>query len=152
MAQIETVCNEIIKKSIIENVTLTPLKLQKIIYFIYAYGLANKKKKLFNACFYAWRYGPVSEVVYQEFKNFGDNQITRYSQDAKGISYFLNKNNSENNDLIECIEIVWNKYKNFSGSQLFRLTHKEGSAWNRTRTNQHIQEQYMIEDIQKGLY
>lgn len=152
MAQIETVCNEIIKKSIIENVTLTPLKLQKIIYFIYAYGLAKKNKKLFNACFYAWRYGPVSEVVYQEFKNFGDKQITSYSQDARGISYFLNKNNPENNDLIECIEMVWNKYKNNSGSQLFRLTHKDGSAWNKTYTNEQIQDNFIKEDVIRGLY
>lgn len=152
MVQALTVCNNIIKKSIQENIELTPLKLQKIIYFIYGYGMYKKNKKLFKAEFYAWRYGPVCESVYDEFKSFGNQRITRYSQDAKGISYFVNENNVDNIDLLNCIDFIWNKYKRFSGMSLVKLTHERESAWNRTVTNGRIDDKTIVDDFEKGLY
>ena len=152
MIPVETVCNEIINRSIQENIDLTPLKLQKIIYFIYGYGLQRTNELLFSADFYAWKYGPVCEPIYQEFKSFGEERITRYSQDAKGLSYFPNWEAPSNNNLLLCLNEVWNKYKNYSGFSLVKLTHQETSAWCKANTNDKIADENIKIDIARGLY
>ena len=152
MVTIQAVCNEIINRSIKENTDLTPLKLQKLTYFIYAYGLAKYNQKFFNADFYAWRYGPVCESIYHEFKGFGCLTITKFAQDANGVSYVPDWDSLENNDLLECLNTIWEKYGKTDGSDLVSYTHKPHSAWSKTMSNQRIQDEDMIKDVLEGLY
>ncbi len=152
MLAIQSVCNDLIFKSMQENISLSPLKLQKITYFIYGYGLAKYKKKLFNADFYAWRLGPVCEPIYQEFKCYGSNKITSYAQDACDKAYFPNWANPSNKELYDCLYEVWNKYKHYDGASLVSLTHKKGSAWEKTNSNQRINEEDIVKDVEGGLY
>ena len=150
--RIFAICNEIINRSIKASKPITALKLQKIIYFIYGYGLAKYNKVLFNANFKAWRYGPVDETIYQEFKSYGGEDITSFAKDAKGYSYFPNWILSENVELYEVVNIVWDKYKNYAGDKLVDLTHQEGSAWKKTKSNEIIEISNIKEDVLKGLY
>jgi uncharacterized phage-associated protein len=59
------------KKVIDEGVSegVTPLKLQKLLYFAQAASLALYDKKLFNENIEAWKYGPVVSVIYGAYKN-----------------------------------------------------------------------------------
>ena len=82
------VCNELIDKSIEENCPLTPLKLQKLLFLIYAYGYKYSKEPVFKAEFSAWQYGPVCEPIYYMFSEFGANTITEFAADAKGNRFF----------------------------------------------------------------
>ncbi|MDC4901720.1 DUF4065 domain-containing protein, partial [Acinetobacter baumannii] len=44
----------------VDNLTLTPLKLQKVLYYVHAEYLARKNcKPLFNENVEKWQYGPV---------------------------------------------------------------------------------------------
>lgn len=64
------------------NKTISPIKLQKSLYFLYAYwaGFANKKGgevefnlediHLFEADFEAWAFGPVDKEVHEHFKKY----------------------------------------------------------------------------------
>lgn len=68
-----------------KNQIITPIKLQKTLYFLYAFwakyvniaindnnnetDFQNKSDDLFNSNFKAWAYGPVDEAVYRDFKN-----------------------------------------------------------------------------------
>ena len=47
---------------------LTPMKLQKLMYFTYGRYAAQTGRQLFSENFQAWQYGPVLSSVYQEFK------------------------------------------------------------------------------------
>lgn len=59
------------------NRSLTPLKLQKILYYVQANHLAQSNGiPLFTDPIEMWQYGPVVPSVYHEFKDFGINHIS----------------------------------------------------------------------------
>lgn len=54
---------------------LTPLKLQKILYYVQATFLAAHGRPLFAEAIQKWQYGPVVPSVYFEFKDYGISHI-----------------------------------------------------------------------------
>ena len=48
---------------------ITPMKLQKPLYYSYAWQLVIGKK-FFSASFEAWPYGPVDKEIYHTYKHF----------------------------------------------------------------------------------
>jgi uncharacterized phage-associated protein len=54
---------------------ITHLKLQKVLYFLQAYNLYEKKNALFSEGIEKWKFGPVVPEVYQEYKIFGAKEI-----------------------------------------------------------------------------
>ncbi|MCK4089659.1 DUF4065 domain-containing protein [Acinetobacter radioresistens] len=57
------------------NEGVTNLKLQKLLYFVYGYHLAERDQKLFNDSIEKWQYGPVVPSVYHAFKDYGVYEI-----------------------------------------------------------------------------
>lgn len=56
--------------------SVTNLKLQKLLYFLEAlYMVETNEDYLYNEDFYAWNFGPVSNIVYNEYKFFGKMRI-----------------------------------------------------------------------------
>jgi uncharacterized phage-associated protein len=51
--------------------SITPLKLQKLLYYSQAWSLVLRKKRLFREDLEAWIHGPVVPHVYQIFKRYG---------------------------------------------------------------------------------
>lgn len=51
--------------------SLTPLKLQKILYYVATAYLKKHGELLFSESFRKWQYGPVVKEVYFEFKSIG---------------------------------------------------------------------------------
>ena len=51
--------------------TITPLKLQKILYYAQGYYLAINDVELFPEEFQAWTHGPVNEEIYIKYKDYG---------------------------------------------------------------------------------
>lgn len=108
--------NELIAYLYTKEISISPLKLQKGLYFLYAYYSAmygsvfnneevevtyNLPTELFPAEFEAWNYGPVIRSVYNErkageekyqelAKNFDSNQFF-YSDDKKEVQYFIDE-------------------------------------------------------------
>ncbi|OTG65846.1 Panacea domain-containing protein [Acinetobacter silvestris] len=54
---------------------LTPIKLQKILYYVYVNCLVNRNEKLFEQPIEKWKFGPVVSCVYHNFKMFGTGHI-----------------------------------------------------------------------------
>lgn len=61
--------------NILSRRNLTPLKLQKILYYTQATFLANHGRPLFDEVIQKWQYGPVVPSVYFEFKDYGISHI-----------------------------------------------------------------------------
>ncbi|WP_375509895.1 type II toxin-antitoxin system antitoxin SocA domain-containing protein [uncultured Nostoc sp.] len=61
----------------IQDVDLTPMKLQKILFHAQALYLALYGSSLFEEDFEAWQRGPVARNVYFEYKEFGSKKIDR---------------------------------------------------------------------------
>lgn len=95
---------------------LTPLKLQKILYYCQAWNLAFKGKPLFSENFEAWVHGPAIPEVYKLYKAFGFEVISNEDDD-----YHLKPEKDER----EIIDLVLSFYGNKNGKYLELLTHSE---------------------------
>lgn len=70
--------------------SLTPLKLQKILYYVQVFHLINNQSRpLFGESIQKWQYGPVVPSVYFEFK---DNGISHISEPKTTFSFQMNPN------------------------------------------------------------
>ena len=68
--------NFFIEKSKKENIEISNLKLQKLMFIGYGWVLALIDKDLTDGeGFQAWQHGPVLPSVYHEMKRFGNNNI-----------------------------------------------------------------------------
>lgn len=122
--------NSILIRSFTENIDVTPMKLQKLIYFIYRDYIQQTGIPLFEERFETWRYGPVVPSVYAEFKKDGANAIRQYYIENDGKTVFTV--NEEGSPIFKrVIDNIWNNCKNFDGIYLSSLTHREGSAWSK---------------------
>lgn len=116
---------------------LTPLKLQKILYYVSTTYLKKYNRLLFSDSFQKWQYGPVVKDVYHEFKTVGVNHITspKLSLHEKALAVFGGmkqeydpcKINSDK-EAVEIITQVVNKLISRKAFDLVELTHKE-VAW-----------------------
>lgn len=122
------IANWIIKKSLDDGNPVTPKKLQKMLYYSYAWGLvflnessADLQNKLFDAEFEAWVHGPVDPSIYHQYKHYGfgaiDEEVEYPNLDEK-VSKILND--------------VWEAYGHLDGDQLEYVTHQE-LPWQKKR-------------------
>lgn len=118
---------------------LTPLKLQKILYYVSATYLKRTSDLLFSESFEKWQYGPVATSVYHNFKSFGINHIesTVPIIEIDSASSFgfkkvdFNKDNFQDNEKFQNIaDEVINKLIGISAFDLVELTHQE-EAWSK---------------------
>lgn len=128
------VSNNILDLAFKEKVSVTPMKLQKLLYFIYRDFLKETGESLFADRFETWKYGPVLAEVYHEFSHYRDRQITEFYKNSEGKSYKLNEDN--NPEFAKVLHEVWDKYKGYSGIVLSNITHQPGTAW-RKAWNEH---------------
>lgn len=55
--------------------SLTPIKLHKILYYVYVECLVKHEVKLFDTPIEKWKFGPVVSSVYHNFKSYGVSHI-----------------------------------------------------------------------------
>ena len=135
------VANNFLKRGQIEKVDITPLKLQKLVYFLYKDYLKKTGELLFTERFETWEKGPVVPSIYAEFSSYGKLPIKTLATDSKGICFIV----VEDGTFKECIDRTWRVYSNYSDILLSELTHTEGSAWDNAKNRK---EMYLeIEDI-----
>lgn len=106
------------------NLSITQLKLQKLLYFIEAYYMAKyDKDKLYEENFLAWTYGPVCKKVYDRYKIFMDSQIV---EDCNISSVDFG------DEINKSIEYVFEHFGRLSATNLIMLTHLKSSPWDET--------------------
>ena len=89
----------------------------------------------------AWPFGPVFPSLYHEFKLYGNASITEPATalvhlpvPGKQGRIVIEKPEviSDDNDALDCLRNVWEKYGPLTGGQLSSITHEKGSPWDRT--------------------
>ena len=108
---------------------ITNLKMQKLLYFVYVWGLVKKGEPIFEEKFQAWPNGPVLKSVYNELKQYGAMPI---DLDFSNIEKKEDLKNLEKS-LGECKKIVdevFEKYGSLQAFQLVNITHQEKSWLN----------------------
>ena len=106
---------------------ITPLMLQKLLYFIQGIHLALYKAPVFAEDCRAWIHGPVYPEVYNLFRDFKYNPI----DDAR-FAMLENAEDSLNADEKEVIDLVVNTFGRYSGKILEKITHSE-LPWQKAR-------------------
>lgn len=131
MAYVPTlIANNILNRAFAEERKISPMKLQKILYFAAAEYQKNTGKSLFSERFETWQYGPVLRSVYSEFRPFSRDYITRFAKDAENKSRMINENTDS--ELKRALDSVWAVAKERSAVDLSRITHMQNSAWDRS--------------------
>jgi uncharacterized phage-associated protein len=102
---------------------LTPLKLQKLVYYCQAWSLVWEEKPMFPEDFQAWANGPVNPELYQKHKG-------TYVINNKFLSDFSDF--SFDNADTHTIQSVLNYYGDKEPFYLSELTHKE-LPWKQAR-------------------
>ena len=121
------VANNVLRLSFSDGFDVSPMKLQKLLYFVYKRHIKETGRPLFSERFEPWRYGPVLSSVYGAFKRFGTNHINAYYKDCNGDVWLVDEDGDT--AFRNSLHAIWNKYKSHGGIHLSSLTHKKGSAW-----------------------
>lgn len=122
------ISNNILERAFRDKISVSPMKLQKIMYFVASEYAKNTGEPLFQEPFEAWKYGPVLRSIYREFKPFGGYSITKFAtQDALGNTYRANE--ALDPQLRVAIDTVWTTARDRTAVELYQLTHVPGSAW-----------------------
>jgi len=119
---------------------ITPMKMQKLVYFAHGWCLAIYHKPLIEEDIMAWQFGPVIKPLYSAFREYGKSAITdfatdidiRYDEDGNidlSTSRGITPNIPRNSDIKKLLDAVWEAYGNLTAIQLSRLTHAENSPW-----------------------
>ncbi len=108
---------------------LSPMKLQKLLYYAYGWWMGYKNERLFNEAIEAWNYGPVVRSVYHEFKRFGNDSIK--ARAAFWITEDELPEEDKNGEVGEFLRQIWDTYKEYSPTKLSNMTHLPGTPWSR---------------------
>lgn len=96
--------------------SITPLKLQKILYYAQGYYLALNNKELFKEDFQAWAHGPANPDIYNKYRDYKFGIIT-----APSIEEIPNFND----EIVNFLYSIWESFGIYDGKYLEELTHKE---------------------------
>lgn len=109
--------------------SLSPKKLQKILYYAYSWVLTltnddvdHLDNKLFDDTFEAWAHGPVLNDIYSKYKSYGYNDIPEYNGEVVELP----------DDVEDILNQVWDEYGAFTADQLENLSHRE-APWIKAR-------------------
>lgn len=106
----------------LSKASMTPKKLQKIVYYAYAWFLTlmnedeeNLDNKLFDNHFEAWVHGPVCPDLYNEYKKYGYEEIPQFTDAVIQLD----------EDTEDILTQVWDVYGRYTAGQLESISHQE---------------------------
>lgn len=104
---------------------VSPLKMQKLVYYAYVWTLVKNKKKLFSESIEAWPNGPVSPSLYRDLKQFGSMPISNSFIGASSQSDIDRLMSKFPVDVMHTLENVYDEYMTKTAFELVVLTHSE---------------------------
>jgi len=121
----------------VQGFAITPLKLQKILYYTQAWHIAKfNKHTLFDELPEAWVNGPVYKTIYHEFNNnfYRDTPLRLKDIDSRGDDILKERQEKLriNPEQLELVYTVVKHYSRMDGGKLVLLTHTD-SPWNDAR-------------------
>lgn len=127
----KAIANEFLDIAQRHGESLTPMKLQKLVYFAHGWNLGINDSPLINEEVEAWRYGPVIPSLYQEFKAFGGSPIEGRATSGYPLKVARLENTTGNDHAYtrRLLDWVWRKYGAFTPAQLSSMTHAPETPW-----------------------
>lgn len=120
------IANYFIKSAQDTGEEVTPMKLIKLTYIAHGWYLGFNDKPLLTETVYAWKYGPVIDTLYNEFKAYGNCPINQLYYDHCNQLYPL-----PDASINSFLDAIWKGYGSFDGIKLSAMTHQKGTPWDR---------------------
>lgn len=119
----------IIAKSNLAGDGITNKKLQKLLYYVKAWGLVYFEDGVLNDEFEAWAHGPVCPIVYHAYKQYGFGLIETDMAEKTAMTFVTNFRKrqiaSGLSEKMDLVDAVFDKYGQITSLQLELLTHQE---------------------------
>jgi uncharacterized phage-associated protein len=124
-----------------DGVPVSPMKLQKLLYYSHGWYLAIANEALLDEHVEAWKWGPVIPSVYHEFKECGNDPIgpKRFTKVALGSYLGRSRIHFNTPKIDDCpgdterakavTGRVWHAHKDITAIRLSMMTHQPGSPW-----------------------
>lgn len=127
------VANELLLLGREDGISITPMKLQKLVFYANGWYLAVAKEPLIHEQVECWKYGPVVSSLFHHFKEYGSEEIRRPAvrfkkKDGRWVKV-VPKLPQDAVTEREIIKEVWDAYKSYSGVKLSNMTHAKGTPW-----------------------
>lgn len=127
------IANEILVRAWEEDLQVTQIDVQKILYFLHGHHLIEHGSPLIKSEFEAWEYGPVQRIIYDEFKRYGDQPINAFAQKFDPIKRIKTDfPRLTDNAAVSTIERHLYKYLEIPSFTLVEITHRSGTPWSKT--------------------
>lgn len=127
-----------VAKYLLASMPMTNLKLQKMIYFVYADYLLKTGKRLFEDDIKALQYGPVVPAVYEHYKENGRSEIQldeieiTSTKISKPMVTAKMLQSDDGVRILDSIESTLKKLGHKTAGQLVNITHAKGTPWDNT--------------------
>jgi len=125
-----------------DQMSITPLKLQKLLYYAQGYSYNWDRDKLFTDEIEAYNSGPVVREVYIILNKYGQSEIPK----SEGKDIVTTKERKET------IQGVWMGYKRMSGIELAARSKTEEPCMNCLTNNERIIKKEVIQEYFKKAY
>jgi len=127
-----SIANYFIDRAKVTGETLTPMKLQKLVYYAMGWYAGYTGKPLVDEAVEAWQYGPVFPSLYQEFKRFGAGPITSKATELDVDFEDVEVPTPEDPSVRQFLDNVWTSYGKYTAVKLSEMTHASGSPCDTT--------------------
>ena len=129
------VANAILDLADQAGIEVTPLKLQKLIYFAHGHSLRTRGHELVFNSFLAWDHGPVVHVVYKQFSDLQHRKIDRrasWQNFATGNIEIAYAQLSE--EEVICLSEAMSMYGPVDAYTLSKMSHVPNGPWSIVRS------------------
>jgi len=106
------------------------MTLLKLLYFAHAWHIVKYGRPLIAQPFEAWKGGPVSRVVYEQYKGYGSRRIDKLAMVFDPISCrFVAAKCNFSSDTAKLLHDIFRYYSHYHPFKLSDLTHEPGGPW-----------------------
>lgn len=131
----KAVANYFLDIAIRNKTSITPMKLQKLIFFAHGWNLALFDEPLISDPIQAWPFGPVIPSIYHEFKHERSGAISCKATelDLEKFDFVELSVPAEDTNSRKLMDRIWDVYGKLDGPQLSDITHQPGTPWAEAR-------------------
>lgn len=130
------IANEFIRRAYAHDRSITPMQVQKLVYFAHGMSLATLHRPLVADVFEAWRFGPVARPLYEALRQYGGTPIQRLIERGDGSPFSAEPDEEPvvaSADLapsqVRLIDRIDSRFGSLPAFRLSALTHEAGSPW-----------------------
>lgn len=129
----KSVANYFLSLARADHENLTPIKVQKLLYYAVGWHAAQTNGYLIDEPVEAWKFGTVVPSVLYEFVKYGAGPIKGKATEVVDASYVHEVPSPDDLAVREFLSRIWEAYGQFTDAQLSRMSLAEGGPWSQTR-------------------